>query len=372
MSPKRQRTELRVGIFIVVALVLGATFAFIIGSQRNVFAPKTTYFAYFSDVEGLRPGSPVRIAGVPVGSVTEVGFLDDGHLRVEFEVVDRVTHLIRGSEGSREGSHVIIGAKGLLGDKLLDMTVGDASLPEWNPDQPLPAHKSADIMANAERTLDEVHRTAQNLRLATDPFRDQEFSNDVKDTAQHLAKLTGMLANGDGALQRLITDPQTGDDLEAVLGHARVASDELARTARSVRVIVDDVREGDGTVHQLLYDPGGAKAVERIGLAAKEVAALLAAVREGDGTAHEIIYGDEGKKLIANLTQASADLAYATGEMRAGRGTIGGLLVDPSVYENLRRLVGELERNDILKALVRYSIKHDAVASPRPTVRRSP
>ncbi|MEM9864220.1 MAG: hypothetical protein AAF938_21655, partial [Myxococcota bacterium] len=41
------------------------------------------------------------------------------------------------------------------------------------------------------------------------------------------------------------------------------------------------------------------------------------------------------------------------------RGTVGGFLTDPSIYEDVKRLVGDLQRNDILRSLVRYSIRRD-------------
>jgi len=46
-------------------------------------------------------------------------------------------------------------------------------------------------------------------------------------------------------------------------------------------------------------------------------------------------------------------------DMRAGKGTLGALLVDPSVYEDLKLMLGNVERNRTLRALVRYSIKAD-------------
>ena len=33
--------------------------------------------------------------------------------------------------------------------------------------------------------------------------------------------------------------------------------------------------------------------------------------------------------------------------------------VDPSIYEDLKRVLGNVERNSVLRALVRYSIKKD-------------
>ena len=58
--------------------------------------------------------------------------------------------------------------------------------------------------------------------------------------------------------------------------------------------------------------------------------------------------------------RSPADLAQITRGVREGRGTIGAFLTDPSVYEDIKRLVGDLERNDILRALVRYSIRADS------------
>ena len=42
-----------------------------------------------------------------------------------------------------------------------------------------------------------------------------------------------------------------------------------------------------------------------------------------------------------------------------GKGTLGALLVDPTVYEDIKSAVGNVERNEVLRALVRYSIKAD-------------
>ncbi|MDH3817469.1 MAG: MlaD family protein, partial [Myxococcales bacterium] len=92
-------TRLRVGIFVLVSLVIGASIAFAIGAQENVFSSKTTYYAVFTDVGGLQKGNTVRVAGVNVGSVTEVIIGEAGSIEVYFRVIDDATHLIRGELG---------------------------------------------------------------------------------------------------------------------------------------------------------------------------------------------------------------------------------------------------------------------------------
>ena len=80
---------------------------------------------------------------------------------------------------------------------------------------------------------------------------------------------------------------------------------------------------------------------------------------------------------MGNVSAMSDDLREIVANMKAGRGTIGALLVDPSVYEDIKSLVGNVERNQVLRALVRYSIKQneeqgaDVTAASLPRRRRS-
>jgi phospholipid/cholesterol/gamma-HCH transport system substrate-binding protein len=62
---------------------------------------------------------------------------------------------------------------------------------------------------------------------------------------------------------------------------------------------------------------------------------------------------------MGNVNAMSDDLRTIVANLKAGKGTIGALLVDPSVYEDIKSLVGNVERNNVLRALVRYSIKED-------------
>ncbi|MFO0692044.1 MAG: MlaD family protein [Polyangiales bacterium] len=365
----RQRgIEFRVGLFVIVAIGLFAFTAFTIGAQRSFFAKKRTFSARFHDVEGLRPGSPVRVAGLTVGSVIRVDFTPQSDIEVVFQIDHDNAHLVRGNPSSipnelarvPQPSRVSIGSKGMLGDKLVDVSIGDPRLPAWPENRPLPTTSSGgDVLGQASRVMAEAEGTARNLRLATDPFADQQFSNDLRTTASNLARITTDLTEGQGTLSRLLRDPAMAREVDDTIANVRTTSGELATTARSLRQIADEVRSGDGSAHRLIYGGEAADAAADIGSAAEEVAQMLRAVREGDGTLHGVVYGDEGHDLIANLTRASDDVAHITSHVRAGRGTIGGLLVDPSIYEDVKRLVGDLERNDVLRSLVRYSIRRD-------------
>ncbi len=369
MVKAKSGMELRVGIFVVAALVVGGTLAFVIGNQSNLFRTKTTFRAVFEEVDGLRAGNAVRIAGVVVGTVDSVRFLEDGRLEARFRVVDDAAELVRGDPDAvppdeappdtPQPSRVSIGSKGLLGDKLLDLSVGDPSLPAWPPETPMLLDGSAGLMERAGAVAEEVEATARNLRLLTDPLRDQELAEDIEAIADNLARVTGMLVAGEGTLGRFLADPELADDVAESVRNTRALTDELAQASGSARRIAREVEAGDGSAHALIYGDEGRATLENVARASDALATLLVDVREGEGTVHDLVYDDLGTDLVANLTEVSEDLAAIAEDVRAGRGTIGGLLVDPSIYEDVKRLVGDLQRNEILRALVRYSIRRD-------------
>ena len=363
-------TRLRVGIFVLVALVIGASIAFAIGAQENIFAAKTTYHAVFSDVGGLQKGNTVRVAGVNVGAVTEVVISESGSIEVYFRVIDTATHLIRGEEGASlvgdgpKPSFASIGSKGLLGDRIVEISVGSEEFPIWDPEQAVPTSVGGGIMALAERTLNEAEGTAHNLRLATDPFADQEFSNDLKETARNLAKASGLIASGDGTIGRLMHDAELGRDVKGAVKELRAAGKQVAALSKNLNKITEDIQTNEGTANALIYGTEGRDAIRNIRDTFAQVNTILTDVREGDGAVNQLIYGELGDSFMTNLQNASDDIAFLTKETREGKGTVGALLTDPSVYEDIKRLVGDLERNDILRALVRYSIRRDESADP--------
>src|SRR5205823_2948183 len=83
-----------------------------------------------SQVDGLRPGTEVRLAGVKIGQVKEVNLLPvpkDTEVKQTVEVVMKIDPKIDGvpaQQRIRTDSQAILGSVGLLGDKVIDITPG--------------------------------------------------------------------------------------------------------------------------------------------------------------------------------------------------------------------------------------------------------
>jgi phospholipid/cholesterol/gamma-HCH transport system substrate-binding protein len=353
--------ELRVGLFVTVALIVGTAVIFTLGNRSALFASQAHYRAVFANVDGLRPGSPIRMSGMDVGVVGPITFLDDGSCQVDLAINEANARFVTAE------SRVTVGSKGLLGDKLVEVTPGTGqALPDGGTVTSQEGGGLFGALATAGQAVDEARPAIANVRLFTETLADEQFRQDLRDIGHNIAELTRMAREEDGTVRRLLTDPALADRITSTLGSVQLASSELARTSRNVRLITDEIATGDGTVHRLIYDQDGVRLVQSLADTAGEAASILRDVRTGEGNMHELLYGDEAGDLVSNLTAISADVRAIVADVRAGRGTIGGLLVDPSIYEDVRRIVGNVERNDILRSLVRYSIREDQPTPPAP------
>ena len=62
-------SELKIGALTIVAIGIAAVLIFILTGSRGFFWQRYILKTRFADAAGLKPGSPVRVAGVQVGSV---------------------------------------------------------------------------------------------------------------------------------------------------------------------------------------------------------------------------------------------------------------------------------------------------------------
>jgi phospholipid/cholesterol/gamma-HCH transport system substrate-binding protein len=132
----------------------------------------------------------------------------------------------------------------------------------------------------------------------------------------------------------------------------------LNKTLAAVSGIAERIERGPGLVHEVIYGDSSSKAVEQIGMAAEQLALVLKGIREGNGLARAALFGDDSNQQInQRIDRILGSVEGILADVRAGKGTLGALLVDPSVYEDLKVVLGNVERNKALRALVRYSIQ---------------
>ena len=109
------RTDVVVGIFVLVGLTCLGYLAIRLGKLELFASQGYVVFADFSSVAGLKPGDPVEIAGVRIGRVEGIGLADD-----------KARLTLRLSDGIKLQEDVIasVRARGLIGDKFVLVSPG--------------------------------------------------------------------------------------------------------------------------------------------------------------------------------------------------------------------------------------------------------
>lgn len=358
------RREFKVGVFVLAGLIAMAFVIFMIGEERRAFGTKDTYYSVFSDVQGLRRGSPVRMGGVDIGSVSEVAYgadAKDARIFVRMSIVAGEARRIRADSVST------IEGKGLLGDKMIVLTVGSPSQPQLTPGSEVRSKTGDDLaamMGKLGNVTAQAERVMGNLERTTESLADTNLHDDLKSGVKSLSHILGSIERREGYVGKLFSDSAESERVSRTLSHLERVSNELELTTRSVNQVIARVQNGPGLAHEVLYGEESSKAVSQFGSAAEELALTLKGVREGKGLARSVLFGgdDQSEKLAQDLNGVSSDLRQIIADLRAGRGTLGALLVDPSVYEDLKLVLGNVERNKALRALVRYSIRKDESA----------
>lgn len=355
--------EVKVGAFVLAGLLCIGVIIFLIGDDKQMFSERVHYKTAFGDVQGLKRGSSVRMGGINVGTVEELGYgpnPKDTAIYVEISIVEREAPRIR------TDTVATITGKGLLGDKNLDLSVGSPSKPPLKAGGVIQAEEPQDftqMLDSLNRVSTKVEKVVGHLEVATQGIANDNFQKDVQQAVGSLSNILKSVDEGDGYAKRFLNDPEEAERLSRVVQNLDETTRELNRAARGISVLVERINTGPGFAHDLVYEDNAGKALAQFGGAADEIGTTLRGIREGNGMAKSILYGgDESDQMVANLNAASTDLRSIVADLRAGKGTLGALLVDPSVYEDVKLLLGNVDRNKTLRALVRYSIKRDEAA----------
>ena len=360
--------DVKVGLFVFLGFVGAAAIIFLIGDNRSLFDSKVAFRAQFEDVQGVKPGSTVRMGGVDIGAVSRVQYPDDARqnlIDVELSIVRREAQRIR------QSSRASIAPKGLLGDKMVTISAGhpdEAAVPEGGVLATSPAEDFTQILSRLDGMTSTAKNVLQNLETATGTLADEALRKDLQAGVGALSRILVSVDSGSGYFSKLLRDADEAERLSHVIGNLEQTTARLDRVLGGIDEAVSRVNSGPGLAHEIIYGESGSRALAQIGSAADEFDQVLEGVREGNGLAHGLLFGDTGgggdsalgDKVSGDLSAVSTDLRAMVNDLRQGKGTLGALLVDPSVYEDLKLLLGNVQRNQTLRALVRYSIRRDA------------
>jgi phospholipid/cholesterol/gamma-HCH transport system substrate-binding protein len=379
--------KFRVGIFVLVSLAAFLGMVYALGARARLFEPRYTVHAEFTEVGGLAEGATVRLAGVQVGRVSgvELPAKPGGKVRVDLSIARRFSDRVRKNSVAR------IETQGLLGDRLVELTVGTTEAPPTHDGDVIAGRDPTDfgkVLTQSADTVKNVSALAESLRKTADSLNQSRLVEDASATiasarkvTDQVARIVGEVEKGKGWAHALIyEEPVALRRMNAVIASTQRLLDRVERGEGAAGVLTSDqstaaarrfvaamekfarVSEQPGGADQglvpaLLFDPKYKNVLEDLKVVAHNFREVSDRLVGGKGTLGELIKDEPAD---ASLRQASRDLQAAlanlkeiTAKINEGEGTLGALIADPTVYERLVSILDGAQRSFLLRGLLR-------------------
>jgi phospholipid/cholesterol/gamma-HCH transport system substrate-binding protein len=383
---KERGRTLRVGVFVLVGLAAFLAMIYALGARARLFEPRFTVSAEFTEVGGLVEGATVRLAGVQIGRVSGVNLPSQpgGKVRVDMSIARRYNDRIRKDSVAR------IETQGLLGDRIIEITVGTPAAPPVRPNDVLASRDPFDlnqVMGESAGVVKSIGALADSLRETAQTLNQSRLIEEATATVQTARKVTDQVGKivGDvergkgwahaliyeepvalrrlndlvGTTQSLLDRVQRGEGAAGVLTSEQstaAAKRFVAAMDRLSRVVQQPSAE-DGLLPALLFDPKYRPVVEDLRVVAHNLRDVSDRLAGGRGTLGSLIKDEPTDGGIRQASQdfqaAVANLREITEKIKDGEGTVGALIADPTIYERLVTILDGAQRSFLLRGLLR-------------------
>ena len=315
-------SELKIGVLTSVALGIAAVAIFTLTGTKGFFWQRYSLKTRFPSAIGLSVGSPVRVAGVEVGSVKGVDLVGE-EVDLILEVNKDQRHLIT------TGSVARLGSISLLGEGAVDISPSTKGtpVPDWGYVTAGRTPKAfADIADQASDGIDQINGLLRDLRrgrgTAGKLIADEQLYLELNQFVATAGQMTRELQQGRGTLGRLLKDPKAAESLEASL--------------RNVEELTRRINSGEGSLGKLLHDEAFSESLTGATSNLKDITERL---NRGDGTVGKLM---TDSALFNRLNSVTERFDVLVTKLNDGEGTAGRLLKDKQLYENINGAVNDL------------------------------
>ncbi len=233
-----------------------------ITQNQSGFGKHIQYQTVLTDASGIFEKTPIKVAGINAGKIKKIQLTGNKAL-ITFEILDEIK--------ITPSAKLKIKSVGLLGDKFIDMDLGDQSGDRLPKDSILITEDGEGIdgiAKDASAVLKDVKEITASIKEA---LKDDQGRNVIKEIVANMNDVTSSLkritTSNEDKISKIVddiealssqlaheTDRYQKDSFMADLAKIGPILDKVDDTVEDLKLIVADVKEGKGTVGKLLRD----------------------------------------------------------------------------------------------------------------------
>ena len=234
-----------------------------ITSNKSGFGDYVEYKTIIKDASGIFEKSSIKVAGINAGRIKAIELNGADGAMVTFEMLEGVK--------LTKNSKLKIKSVGFLGDKYLDIILGDQNADRLPPGSMVEASGGdgfEELSKDAGEVLKEVKEIAKTIK---ESLRDEQGRNVVKEIITNIndisASLKRMTTGNEDKINQIMddvkaiseqlafeTDRSQKDSLMGDLSKIGPILDKTDKAVTDLQVIMADLKDGKGTVGKLLHD----------------------------------------------------------------------------------------------------------------------
>lgn len=287
----KSRLEVKVGLFVLIGLVLLAVVLIQFSKGTSLFRGTYQLRLHAVNVGGLKQRAGVLLAGVDVGSVSQIKLADDG------KSVTIVLSIYKDNPIYHDARFVIEQA-GFLGDQYVSV---------------IPTTNSLPMLTNNEEVF------------CQEPFNLQEVARSTAGFVQRIDETARKLDDAVTDLRRVVLNGETLTNFAIAINNTRTFSEQAIGTVNDINTLV-------------------ATNSTQISLAVSNAVVFSQQLTTLAGSANTLLAtnGAEISVAVQNVKTSTEELKQLMDGLQSGQGLAGTLLQNPQLATNVQIIAGNL------------------------------
>jgi len=284
--------ETKIGVLTAIAitiLILGYSFL----RGNDIFSSSNKFYAVYKSVDGLSVSKPVLVNGFPIGRVSNMKLLPDGHTIVEFKIEQKY------NVPSNTLAKLV--STDLLGSKAIVFDYGNSNVYAEDKDT-----LRANIQGSLAESLQPIQMKAENL----------------------ITKLDSSL----GAINRIL-NPNFQKNVDSSFLSIANSLQTLEGTTKKIDALIGGQT---ANINSILSN------AEAVSTNLKTSTSHLSTITANFSKVSSDVANSNIKQTLDNANKAVADLQVAISKINSDKGSIGLLINDDKLYKNLNEASANL------------------------------
>ncbi|HVU27091.1 MAG TPA: MlaD family protein [Verrucomicrobiae bacterium] len=289
---EKSRLEIKVGLFVFIGLALLALLVIQFSKGASLFESVYNLQLHAHNVGGLKQRAGVLLAGVQVGSVSDIQLADDGKsVTILLKIYNRYKIY--------KDAHFVIEQSGFLGDQYVSI---------------IPTANQGPLLVNG----DEVE--------CQEPFNLQEVARSASGLIQRVDETAKKLNASVSSLQTEVLNDQTLTNFAEALVNFREFSSEAVGTMSNINFIVNTN-------------------AAQINLAVSNLVLFSQKLTTLSDSANDLLTtnGAEISAAVKNVNASTETLKKIADDLQSGKGLAGVILQNEQLATNVQNLAANLD-----------------------------